>query len=94
VWGEQTGTPSCNYYLVAFSFSYGILFSMNQKQRKTLLLIFEKPTRSDLRYDDLKSFLISSGASFGEGRGSRVNFQYGNYSVHIHKPHPKKVLPK
>ena len=67
---------------------------MNKKQQKTLLLIFEKPTRSDLRYEDLKSLLTFAGARIGEGRGSRVRFEYGAYSVHIHKPHPQKVLPK
>ena len=67
---------------------------MNNKQQKTLLLIFEKPTCSDVRYDDLKSLLNSVGARTGEGRGSRVRFEYGARSVHIHKPHPQKVLPK
>jgi hypothetical protein len=67
---------------------------MNKKQQKALLLIFEKPTRSGLRYEDLKSVLTSIGARIGEGRGSRVRFEYGAYSVHIHKPHPQKVLPK
>ena len=67
---------------------------MNKKQQKALLLIFEKPTRSDLRYEDLKSLLTSLGARIGEGRGSRVRFEYGAYSVHIHRPHPQKVLPK
>jgi hypothetical protein len=67
---------------------------MNKKQYKTLLLIFEKPTRSDVRYEDLKALLASIGAKKGEGRGSRVRFEYSHFSVHIHKPHPKKVLPK
>jgi hypothetical protein len=67
---------------------------MNKKQQKTLLLIFEKPTRSDIRYEDLKSVLTAIGARIGEGRGSRVRFEYGSFSVHIHKPHPQKGLPK
>jgi hypothetical protein len=67
---------------------------MNKKQQKTFSLIFEKPPRSDLRYADLKSALIGIGATIREGRGSRVRFEYGIYSVHIHKPHPKMVLPK
>jgi hypothetical protein len=67
---------------------------MNKKQQKALLLIFEKPTRSDLRYEDLKLLLTSIGAEIGKGRGSRVRFEYGGYSVHIHKPHTQKVLPK
>ena len=67
---------------------------MNKKQQKTLLLIFMKPTCSDLRYEDLKALLTSVGSKIGEGRGSRVRFEYGVYSVHIHKPHPQKILPK
>lgn len=65
---------------------------MNNKQQKTLFLIFEKPTSSDVRYDDLKSLLASVGARSVEGRGSRVRFEYGAYSVHFHKPHPQKVF--
>jgi hypothetical protein len=57
---------------------------MNNKQQKALLLIFEKPTSSDVRYDDLKSLLASVGA----------RAEYGAYSVHFHKPHPQEVLPR
>ncbi|PKN65538.1 MAG: hypothetical protein CVU54_18760 [Deltaproteobacteria bacterium HGW-Deltaproteobacteria-12] len=67
---------------------------MNTRQKKTLALIFEKPTRNGLRYDDLKSLLISVGANIREGRGSRVRFEWDAYSLHIHAPHPQKVLPK
>ena len=67
---------------------------MNTRQKKTLALIFEKPTRTDLRYDDVKSLLIAAGADMREGRGSRVRFKQGAYSVHLHSPHPQKVLPK
>ena len=67
---------------------------MNTRQKKTLALIFEKPTRSDLRYDDVKSLLMVAGADVREGRGSRVRFERGAYSVHLHAPHPQNVLPK
>jgi hypothetical protein len=67
---------------------------MNKKMQKTLFLVFEKPTRSDVRYEDLKSLLIAVGARIREGRGSRVRFEYSAYSVHIHKPHSQKILPK
>jgi hypothetical protein len=67
---------------------------MNTRQKKTLALIFEKPTRTDLRYDDVKSLLMAVGANIREGRGSRVRFEQGAYSVHLHAPHPQKVLPK
>jgi len=59
---------------------------MNTRQKKTLALIFEKPTRTDLRYDDVKSLVIAAGANIREGRGSRVRFERGAYSVHsIHR---------
>jgi len=67
---------------------------MNTKQKKTLTLVFEKPTRTDIRYDDVKSLLFAAGADRRPGRGSRVRFKQDAYSVHLHSPHPKKVLPK
>jgi len=67
---------------------------MNTKQKKTLNLVFEKPTRTDIRYDDVKSLLFAAGADMRTGRGSRVRFKQGAHSVHLHSPHPKKVLPK
>jgi len=52
---------------------------MNAKQKKTLAMVFEKPTRS---------------ATCRDGKGSRVRFEKGSSSIHIHKPHPARVLPK
>jgi len=67
---------------------------MNAKQKKTLGMVFEKPTRSDVRYEDVKGILIASGATCRDGKGSRVRFEKGSSSIHIHKPHPARVLPK
>jgi len=67
---------------------------MNAKQKKILAGIFEKPTRSDLRYEDVKAVLLASGAICRDGKGSRVRFEKGSSSIHIHKPHPAKVMPK
>ena len=67
---------------------------MNAKQKKTLAMVFEKPTRSDVRYEDVKGILITSGATSRDGKGSRVRFEKGSSSIHIHKPHPARVLPK
>ena len=67
---------------------------MNAKQKKMLTMIFEKPTRSDVRYEDAKAVLIASGALCRDGKGSRVRFEKGSSSLHIHKPHPARVLPK
>ncbi len=67
---------------------------MSGKQKKTLAMIFEKPTRSDVRYVDVRAILIAAGATCRDGKGSRVRFEKGPSSIHIHKPHPARVLPK
>lgn len=67
---------------------------MNAKQKKTLAMILEKPTRSDVRYEDVRAMLIAFGAICRDGKGSRVRFEKGSSSVHIHKPHPARVLRK
>lgn len=78
----------------AFVHDLGYEIVVNAKQKKTLAMILEKPTRSDMRYEDVKAVLIASGAICRDGKGSRVRFEKGSNSVHLHKPHPAKVLPK
>lgn len=67
---------------------------MNMKQKKTLSLIFEKPTRSDISWQDAVSLLLAVGATMKEGKGSRVRFKCQGYSLHVHTPHPGKVISK
>ena len=67
---------------------------MNAKQKNIRAMIFEMPTRSDMRYEDVKAVLIASGAVCRDGKGSRVRFEKGSSSIHIRKPHPARVLPK
>ena len=45
---------------------------MNKKQRQALQRIFEKPTRSDISWNDIESLFISLCAEVTEGKGSRV----------------------
>ena len=45
---------------------------MNKKQRQTLRRLFEKPTRSDISWNDIESLFIALGAEVREGKGSRV----------------------
>jgi hypothetical protein len=40
------------------------------------------------------SLLQGIGAAVKEGKGSRVRFEKGMSSIHIHKPHPGRVLTK
>jgi len=67
---------------------------MNAKQKKTLSMIFEKPTRSDISWQETVSLLVRIGAVMKEGHGSRVRFKYRDRSLHVHAPHPEKVISK
>lgn len=67
---------------------------MSAKQKKTLSMIFEKPTRSDISWQETVSLLLGIGAIMKEGGGSRVRFKCRGYSLHIHAPHPEKVVSK
>ena len=67
---------------------------MNAKQKKTLAMIFEKPTRSDISWQETVSLLVRIGAVMKEGNGSRVRFKYRDRSLHVHAPHPAKVISR
>jgi predicted RNA binding protein YcfA (HicA-like mRNA interferase family) len=67
---------------------------MNAKQKKTLAMIFEKPTRSDISWQETISLLLKIGAVMKEGNGSRVRFKCRDRSLHVHAPHPEKVISK
>lgn len=69
---------------------------MRKSHKRTLAAIFAQPTRADVSYDAVKSLLVSLGAEFSEGRGSRVKFYFKNSGLYIqiHRPHPRKEMPK
>jgi len=67
---------------------------MNAKQKKTLAMIFEKPTRSDISWQEVVSLLLGIGTVMKEGKGSRVRFKYRDCSLHVHAPQPEKVISK
>ena len=67
---------------------------MNKRQRRTLARIFERPTRSDVRWDELASLLRALGAEEHEGAGSRVRFVLAGSILSLHRPHPKPELRK
>ncbi len=62
---------------------------MNRRQRRTLARIFERPTRPDLRWDELASLMRALGAEEHEGAGSRVRFVLAGPILSLHRPHPK-----
>jgi len=63
---------------------------MNSKHRKTLELIFSKPTTGALEWDRVEALLIAVGCEVIEGRGSRVRFARGTHVASFHRPHPAK----
>lgn len=67
---------------------------MNSKQRKTLDVIFTKPTLATLEWDRIESLLIAVGCKVIEGNGSRVRFVLGEAVATFHRPHPAKEAKK
>ena len=56
--------------------------------------IFEKPTRSDIAWQDIESLLIALGAKISEGAGSRVRIALKDWRGVYHRPHPRKETVK
>lgn len=62
---------------------------MNSKQRKTLVAIFDHPTRNDIRWSDVERLFRALGADIDAGKeGSRVRFLLGGIVGTYQKPHP------
>jgi hypothetical protein len=65
---------------------------MSKKPEKTFALIFEKPDRNDVDWDDFLNLLIYLGASIRQQGGSAHGIKLkGEYAV-FHKPHPGHTL--
>jgi hypothetical protein len=68
---------------------------VNRRQQRTLERIFERPTRADVRWDELSSLLRALGAEGVEGSGSRVKFVFADGPIlSLHRPHPRPELRK
>jgi len=67
---------------------------MNNKQYKTLKLIFENPVRGDVTWSDIEGLLLALGASVSEGNGSRVRIALNGVYAVFHRPHPRKETDK
>jgi hypothetical protein len=62
----------------------------SKRHRKTLLLIFEHPIRSDIPWVDIERLLVALGADVSEGRGSRVRVFLNEVRAVFHRPHPQR----
>ncbi len=67
---------------------------MNKKQRQTLQKIFERPERSDIKWNDIEGLFIAFGAEVTEGKGSRVRVALNDVRAVFHRPHSKRVTNK
>lgn len=66
-----------------------------KKHTKTLKAVFEKPTRSDLKFSAVLSLLKRLGADVDEKRaGSRIAFALEGRVFVLHKPHPRSEMSK
>jgi hypothetical protein len=68
--------------------------NMNNKQRKTLKAIFDKPTRADIEWKDIVNLLVALGTTVKEGKGARVRFELNGVFAGFHRPHPNKEAKK
>ena len=67
---------------------------MDNKHRKTLEAIFEKPERANLDWKDIESMLVALGAEISEGNGSRARVALKGVRAVFHRPHPQKETNK
>ncbi len=67
---------------------------MNNKNKKILEKIFDKPDRNDIEWEDFINMLLSLGATIrqqgGSAHGIKLN---GEYAV-FHRPHPEHTIYK
>ena len=67
---------------------------LNSKQRRTLVMVFETPPRSNVLWSDVEALLLALGAQISQGRGSRVRVLLNDVAAVFHRPHPKKETEK
>lgn len=67
--------------------------SLNSANRRTLERIFERPTRSDIRWSDIEKLVIALGGTVSAGAGSRRRFFLVRPAV-FHEPHPDPATDK
>ena len=67
---------------------------VDNKHRKTLEAIFEKPERANIEWKDIEALFVALGAEISEGSGSRVRVALKGVRAVFHRPHPQKETRK
>jgi len=58
------------------------------------MAVFEHPTRTDVRWDEVETLFSALGASLSEGRGSRVRVKLGDVRGVFHRPHASRTTER
>lgn len=69
--------------------SYVDTMALSRRHRRTLDRIFEEPTRSDVKWQEVEALFKAVGADVSEGRGSRVRVGLKGVRAVFHRPHPR-----
>jgi hypothetical protein len=67
---------------------------VDNKHRRTLEAIFDKPERANIAWRDIEALFIALGAEITEGNGSRVRVALTDVRAVFHRPHPRKEANK
>jgi hypothetical protein len=67
--------------------------TLSSKHRRTLEMIFETPTRSDILWSDIEALIRALGGTVSYGSGSRRKVFLVRPAV-FHEPHPEHTTDK
>jgi hypothetical protein len=67
---------------------------MKRKHRKTLALIFARPTSGNINWKDIEALLVALGAELSEREGSRIGVRLFDDRRVFHRPHPSPNTDK
>jgi len=67
---------------------------MTSARHRTLVAIFARPTRSDLRWAEVETLVRGLGGEVLQREGSRVAFILNLIRAVFHRPHPRPTASK
>ncbi|MEO1431806.1 MAG: type II toxin-antitoxin system HicA family toxin [Cyanobacteria bacterium J06633_8] len=67
---------------------------LNNKQQKTLELIFTDPIPANILWNNIESLFVALDADVSQGKGSRVRVKLNEIKAVFHEPHPEKETDK
>jgi len=67
---------------------------VNSKHRATLDAIFSRPTRADIRWNEIETLIVACGGEVRQREGSRVALTLNGVRAVFHRPHPQPATKK